>query len=245
MSAAYGPLAYWYDKLTLDVPYEAFADFYETEFAADGGKYSTVLDFCCGTGTLTWIMAKRGYEMIAADESVDMLMQASQKAAEGVIPPLFLCQEASQIDLNDTVDAAICSLDGVDYIPPEELPEVFRRLHLFVRPDGLVIFDVKTPEWFRSADGEIFLDETEDMLCIWRADFDEDENALCYGMDIFSKQGRMWRRESEEHVEYAHEPEDLKGLLESAGFENVRIRTDCPQSDKGRIFIIAKNSSIY
>lgn len=245
MSTAYGPLAFWYDRLTQDIPYEAFADFYEKEFAADGGSFKSLLDFCCGTGTLTWIMAQRGYEMIAADESVDMLMQASGKAAENVIPPLFLCQEATEIDLNDTVDAAICSLDGVDYIPPEDLPEVFRRLHLFVRPDGLVIFDVKTPQWFRSIDGEIFVDETEDMLCLWRADFDEEENSICYGMDIFSKQGKLWRRENEEHVEYAHEPAMLKKLLENAGFEKVKICTECPQAEGGRIFIVAKRNSIY
>ncbi len=245
MSVSYGPLAFWYDRLTTDIPYEAFADFYEKEFAADGGEFTSLLDFCCGTGTLTWIMAQRGYDMVAADESVDMLMQASGKAADVRIPPLFLCQEATEIDLNDTVDAAICSLDGVDYIPPEDLPEVFRRLHLFVRPDGLVIFDVKTPEWFRSIDGEIFVDETEDMLCLWRADFDDEENAICYGMDIFSKAGRHWRRESEEHIEYAHEPETLGRLLREAGFVKVKICTECPQSDKGRIFIVAKRDSIY
>lgn len=245
MSSAYGPLAFWYDKLTQDIPYADFADFYENEFKNCGGSFRTVLDFCCGTGTLTWIMAQRGYEMIASDESVDMLMQASCKAADDVIPPLFLCQEASAIDLNDTVDAAICSLDGVDYIPPEELPEVFHRLHLFVRPDGLVIFDIKTPQWFRSIDGEIFVDETEDMLCLWRADFDFEENSVCYGMDIFSKRGRLWQRDSEEHIEYAHEPEMLKALLEKAGFVDVKLCTECPQGDKGRMFIVAKRDSVY
>ena len=64
---AYGPLAFWYDRLTLDIPYEAFVDFYEKEFSADGGEFKILLDLCCGTGTLTWLLAERGYEMIAAD----------------------------------------------------------------------------------------------------------------------------------------------------------------------------------
>ena len=162
MSISYGPLASWYDRLTGDVPYEAFLAFYEAEFAKAQGGYHTVLDLCCGTGTLTWLMAERGYEMIACDASPDMLMQATGKAADAEIPPLFLCQEASELDLFGTVDAAVCSLDGMDYIPPEELGEVFRRLHLFVRPYGLVIFDIRTPDWFRSIDGEIFVDESED-----------------------------------------------------------------------------------
>lgn len=241
---AYGPLAFWYDRLTLDIPYEAFVDFYEKEFSADGGEFKILLDLCCGTGTLTWLLAERGYEMIAADASPDMLMQAASKAAEVSVPPLFLCQEASALDLYGTVDAAVCSLDGMNYIPESELPEVFHRLHLFVRPGGLLIFDIKTPEWFRSVDGSVSVDETEDMLCLWRAEFDTEENAICYGMDIFSKSGSLWRRDSEEHIEYAHSPERLAELLGIAGFENVRLCCDCPQSDGGRLFITAKRNGV-
>ena len=64
-------------------------------------------------------------------------------------------------------------------------------------------------------------------------------------MDIFSREGKLWRRESEEHIEYAHEPEWLKAMLENAGFENVRLCSDCPQGDSGRMFIVASNTSIY
>ena len=241
---AYGPLAFWYDRLTLDIPYEAFVDFYEKEFSADGGEFKVLLDLCCGTGTLTWLLAERGYEMIAADASPAMLMQAASKAAEVSVAPLFLCQDASALDLYGTVDAAVCSLDGMNYIPESELPEVFHRLHLFVRPGGLLIFDIKTPEWFRSVDGSVSVDETEDMLCLWRAEFDTEENAICYGMDIFSKSGSLWRRDSEEHIEYAHSPERLAELLEIAGFENVRLCCDCPQSDGGRLFITAKRNGV-
>ena len=239
MSVAYGPLASWYDSLTQDVDYGAFAAFYEKIFASKVGEHRTVLDLCCGTGTLTWLMAERGYEMIAVDASEDMLMQAASKSADVPVTPMFICQDAAELDLYGTVDAAVCSLDGMDYIPPEELPEVFRRLHLFIRPGGQLIFDIRTPEWFRSIDGGVFVDESEDMLCLWRADFDEAENAICYGMDIFEKQGRLWRRESEEHIEYAHSPEMLKTLLEAAGFDEVGVRTDCPQGDMGRVFICA------
>ena len=134
--SCYSGLAPWYDKLTGDVPYGSFADFYEREFRADGGEFSMLLDLCCGTGTLTWELARRGYEMIAVDQSPDMLMEAQSKAVSDVTPPLFICQEAGELDLYGTVDAAVCSLDGMNYIPAEELPELFHRLHLFIRPEG-------------------------------------------------------------------------------------------------------------
>ena len=94
-------------------------------------------------------------------------------------------------------------------------------------------------------DGEIFVDETDDVLCLWRADFSKEENTLLYGMDLFSRRGKLWQRECEEHVEYAHSPEALKAALEKAGFEQVRFFTYCPQGDRGRMFVSAKNTSIY
>ena len=237
--SSYSSLAAWYDQLTGDVPYSAFADFYETEFARTGGEFRLVLDFCCGTGTLTAEMSRRGYEMIGADASVEMLMQAREKCADLACPPLFLHQRAEELDLYGTVDAAICSLDGMNYLEPALLPELFRRLHLFVRPGGLVLFDVKTPDWFRSLDGNIFLDEKDDVFCVWRADFHPEQNAVVYGMDLFERRGRLWQRSGEEHVEYAHEPEDLKRLLEQAGFVSVTLHRDGPQHDQGRLFVSA------
>ncbi len=245
MASSYGPLSLWYDTLTGDIPYGEFADFYEAQFGIDGGEFKTLLDLCCGTGTLTALMAHRGYEMIAVDASVDMLMQASGKASDAEIVPLYLCQDACELDLYGTVDAAYCSLDGINYISPDKLGRVFDRLHLFVRPYGLFIFDIKTPESFRALDGEIFVDETDDVLCLWRADFSEEDNTLLYGMDLFSRRGKLWQRECEEHIEYAHSPEALKAMLERSGFEQVEFFSDCPQGDRGRMFISAKNTSIY
>ena len=238
--SCYSFLAPWYDKLTGDVPYERFADFYEAEFRRDGGEFRLLLDLCCGTGTLTTVLSRRGYEMIAVDSSVEMLMEAQSKSAGLETPPLFLCQDAAALDLYGTVDAAVCSLDGMNYIPPEDLPEVFRRLRLFVRPGGLLIFDIRTPEFLRSLDGSVFVDETDDVLCLWRADYDEELAAIVYGMDIFSRRKSLWEREREEHIEYAHAPETLKALLEGAGFTDVQFRCDAPQGDAGRLFIVTK-----
>ena len=243
--SAYEPLAAWYDVLTQDVDYGAFADFYEAVFRADGGEMHTLLDLCCGTGTLTCLMAERGYEMIAADASAEMLMQAQIKAAElpaGSTPPLFLCQSAEELDLYGTVDAAVCCLDGFNYISLDALGEVFRRLHLFVRPGGLLVFDIRTPEFLRSLDGQVFVDEKEDVLCLWRADYDETAGVMRYGMDLFERAGALWQREREEHVEYAHTLDWLSETLAAAGFDRVQVFTGTPQYEAGRQFISARRA---
>ena len=242
--SAYGPLAPVYDKFTNDVCYSDFADFYENIFSERSKAVKTLLDVGCGTGSLTAIMAQRGYEMIAADESSDMLCIAQEKFAEfsDVIPPLFLCQSMTELDLYGTVDAALSCLDAVNYLPPSDLPELFRLLHLFIEPSGILIFDINSPERLRSLDGLTSVDEDENCLCLWRADYNEEEKALYYGMDLFTRRGRFWQRSCEEHVEYSHEPDDLVKHLNDAGFKNLEIRTDGPQNELGRVFIIAENS---
>ena len=241
----YGPLAAWYDALTGDVPYGSFAEYYEAEFARDGGEFRLLLDLCCGTGTLTAELCRRGYEMIAADRSEEMLMEAREKCEAFSPAPLFLCQSAQQLDLYGTVDAAVCSLDGINYLPPEDLDEVFHRLSLFIRPGGLLIFDVKSPESLRALDGSVSVDEDEDLLCLWRADYDRDGDCLVYGMDLFEREGELWRRSGEEHVEYAHERAFLRDALAARDFEAIRFDPHGPQGELGRVFVIAKRREYH
>ena len=79
MSGPYGPLAARYDALTGDVPYPALTDWYEHAFAQSGRAVRTVLDLCCGTGTLSLLLAERGYELICVDASAEMLSVFQQK----------------------------------------------------------------------------------------------------------------------------------------------------------------------
>ncbi len=65
------------------------------------------------------------------------------------------------------------------------MKRALQRLHLFVAPGGVFLFDVNTPCKLRSLDGQVFLDEREDLYCVWRADFDRRSRICTYGMDIF------------------------------------------------------------
>lgn len=242
--SAYAGLAGQYDAFTGDVPYGDFADLYERIFSTRGKSPRVLLDLACGTGTLARLMAGRGYELIAADASPDMLSEVMDKFADAAdcVPPVLLCQSMQELDLYGTVDAVYSSLDSFNYLNEADLQEVLRRLALFTEPGGLLIFDVNTPERFRSLDGQVFVDESDSALCLWRAEFREDENCLVYGMDIFQRAGRLWSREQEEHVEYAHSEAFIRSALEQAGFYDIEVIRDGPQSQFGRIFFVAANS---
>ena len=208
----------------------------------------TVLDLACGTGSLTCELARRGYETIGADLSEEMLAVAREKASaldEGVIPPLLLHQPMEKLDLYGTIDACVCCLDSVNYVTrPDRLRRAFQRVHLFLMPGGLFIFDADTPEKLRAMDGQVFLDETEDTYCVWRGEWSPRRRVCTFGMDLFRREGDVWLRGEELHEEYAYEPEELEDYLRQAGFRDIRRYGDRtlrrPREGEQRIFFTAR-----
>lgn len=113
---SYEALAASYDELTEDVEYEKRADFVEKLFLRAKRPVKSLLDLACGTGTMTVLFARRGYTVTGVDYSPEMLSQAQQKLAALDPPPLLLCQSMPQLRLLDSVDAAICCLDSINYL---------------------------------------------------------------------------------------------------------------------------------
>ena len=244
--SAYETLAPVYDRLTADVDYAAWADYVERHFRRQKRPVRTVLDLACGTGTMSCILAGRGYELIGADASSDMLAVAEEKARTAAgVRPVFLCQSMERLDLYGTVDACICLLDSVNYVTePARLAKAFRRVWLFLEPGGLFLFDVDTPEKLRSLDGQVFLDEDDDVFCLWRGAWSEKRRCCTLGMDLFLRQGETWRRTQEEHRERAYEPEKLETMLTEAGFVRIRRygerKMRAPGPGEQRIFFTAQ-----
>lgn len=220
---AYKALAVSYDRLTSDVDYEATVKFYRQILNAEKVHPRTAADLACGTGSVTAILAKMGIPTTGVDMSEDMLTVAQQKTMELTPRPFFSCQRLERLRLPRAVDLAVCALDSLDYITePEKCQEAIRRVYKALNPGGIFIFDVNTPEKLRAMDGQVFLDEDDDVYCVWRGEFDEQTNICSYGMDLFQRQGKLWSRSFEEHREYALFCRDTDGLLKAGGLHKNR-----------------------
>ena len=223
---SYETLSAYYDRFTEDVGYAGWADFFERVFAREGVQPRLILDLACGTGSLTRLLADRGYEMIGADASPDMLMQAMQNTMDCDPRPLFLNQRMEDLDLYGTVDVCLCCLDSINYVTdPDTLQKAFERVHLFLEPQtGLFVFDVNTPEKFARIDGNAYVREDEDVFCVWQAAV---EDGLCaYQFDIFERDGEAWTRAQETHEERVYPLEQLAAMLERAGFSEIKTYGD-------------------
>ena len=242
---AYHALAVSYDRLTNDVDYGRTVDFYRQIMDAERVCPRTAVDLACGTGSVALILAQQGLRVTAVDMSEEMLTVAQQKAASLDNPPMFICQPLQELYLPRAVDLAVCALDSLDYITnPEDCQEAIRRIYKSLNPGGILIFDVNTPEKLRAMDGQVFIDEDDDVFCVWRGEFDEETNICSYGMDLFQRQGNLWSRSFEEHREYAYSQEQLTKYLKNAGFTHIRTYGDChmapPQPGEQRIYFSAR-----
>ena len=246
---AYHALAVSYDRLTNDVDYEATVAFYYEILNREGLSPRTAVDLACGTGSVSAILARKGLRVTGVDLSEEMLTVAQQKTADLDNPPQFVCQSLEKLCLPRGVDLAVCALDSLDYITdPADCARAIQRVYKALNPGGIFIFDVNTPEKLRAMDGQVFLDEDEDVYCVWRGEFDEKTNICSYGMDLFQRRGKMWERSCEEHREYAYSREQLAGYLKAAGFTHIEVWADrqlvSPRLGEQRIYLKARKGRI-
>ena len=242
---AYKALAVSYDRLTNDVDYKAVVAFYKEILDREGVTPRTAIDLACGTGSVAILLAEQGLQVTAVDMSEDMLTVAAQKASGMSNPPRFVCQSLQELHLPRGVDLAVCALDSLDYITePKDCALAIRRIYKALNPGGIFIFDVNTPEKLRAMDGQVFLDEDEDVYCVWRGEFDEKTNICSYGMDLFQREGQCWFRSFEEHREYAYSREQLTSYLKDAGFTHIEVYADrcfeAPAEGEQRIYFKAR-----
>ncbi|MCL2593238.1 MAG: class I SAM-dependent methyltransferase [Defluviitaleaceae bacterium] len=223
----YNNFAYIYDNFMKNIPYEKWVLFIEKIFEENGLNPELVLDLACGSGTLTTIFAKKGYDMIGIDLSQDMLMVATEKAFAENLSILYLNQDMREFELYGTVDACFCLCDGLNYITCErDLLTVFKLVKNYLNPSGLFIFDVNTEFKFKNILGEnVFAKSDEDSAYIWENFYDEDTKINEYSVDFFAKdeESGLYERFEEIHYQKAYSAQVISSLLEKAGFEILNI----------------------
>lgn len=243
----YTAFASVYDRLMADVDYPAWARFYRDMLESCGIEQGKVCECACGTGSLTLLLASMGYQMTGVDISADMLFEASQKARKfGAMIP-FVKQDMRRLHLHRQMDAVLCTNDGVNYLEnAEQLSEFFRAVYLSLRAGGAFIFDLSTPYKLEHVLGNSFLgDETEDIAYLWRNHFSKSRLLVELDLAIFLRQkDGSYLRIGEHQKQYVHTAKQLEGLLQKAGFIEIRFfgdqYMDVPTLKEKRWHIVAR-----
>lgn len=240
----YQDLAEVYDRLQ-EIDYQEFVDYYEKVFKRFNIAPELVLDIGCGTGNITIPMAKRGYDMIGLDLSVEMLDIAREKAMAEGMEILFLNQDMTEFELYGTVGAMISALDSVNYLTEDgQLESMLKLLHYYLDIGGIFIFDINTEYKFKSIlDNHSFVYDQDDVYCVWNNQYDEDEKICYFDLNIFTQNGDgSYTRTDEYQQERAYGIEEIKNIIEKCGLELLglydNLSFDAPNEESERIFFV-------
>lgn len=245
---SYTAFAGIYDRMIAeDVDYGKICDFIENVFAERDIAPELIADIACGTGGVTIPLAERGYDMIGIDRSDAMLDVARRKdRGNGV---LFINQPIERLDLYGTVGAAVCMTDGFNYVLSDKtLLEALKRFRTcFLDKGGVLIFDVRSDFCLRNTHADkTFVYDSDDIFYVWENKYLEKKHLCEMTVNFFKKSKNGYRRITETQIQRGRSEEELRTILERAGFVNITCYSDTAfsptEKSSERLWFVCENS---
>jgi len=239
--ASFGLIAPFYDELMRSVPYRMWSGYYLLLLSQQSVRPKRILDVCCGTGVVTEMLHREGFEMTGVDLSAPMIEEARRKAAKKKLPIRYECQDAAEMSLAESFDAAYSFFDSLNYITdPHRLSLAIGRVAAHLEPGGSFVFDLNTAYAFEQR----MFDQRQThprakVRYEWKGNWDPIRRMIRVEMK-FWRDGKEFY---EEHIQRAHSDEEIRQMLADAGFEQVRAyhsyTLDPPRRSSDRVHYTA------
>ncbi|MCX4323193.1 MAG: class I SAM-dependent methyltransferase [Lachnospiraceae bacterium] len=210
---------------------------------------NTILDLGCGTGTLTELLARGGYDMIGVDNAEEMLRIAMEKRERSGLDILYLLQDMRELELYGTVGTVVSVCDSLNYLLEEEdIVRTFERVNNYLYPQGIFIFDFNTVYKYAVVIGDATIAENrEDCSFIWENYYHEEQEINEYDLTVFVAEGTLFRRFQEVHYQRGYRLEQIKALLTRAGLEFLEaLDADTHgrvTKESERIYVVARKGA--
>ena len=237
---SYKAFAQFYDYLTENVDYKVRSDYISNFFSEYNNGGNKVLDLACGTGTMSLLLAEKGYLVTGIDLSDDMLTVAENKC-DGKVK--FLKGNMTDFSLPDKFDYCLCSLDSINHLDGiKEVKKCFDCVYNSLNNNGVFVFDVNTVYKHKNVLGDnTFVFDEEDFFLSWDNEY-VGNNTVRILLDFFVFNGRNYDRFSEEFYEKAYETKELLSILSCFKIIGIydELTMDKPKDDSERLYFVCK-----
>ena len=107
---------------------------------------AAILDFGCGTGVLSFELAKKGFNLTSIDLDLSPLnlLQSKIKYPSNIT---FIEHDFLTMNFESQKFKAIVALDVLEHIPLEILPEYLKKFDELLQPNGFIIVSGPTENW--------------------------------------------------------------------------------------------------
>jgi ubiquinone/menaquinone biosynthesis C-methylase UbiE len=189
-----------------------------------------ILEPMCGSGRFLIPLLKRGFDIEGVDASSHMLEACHASCKKKALTPVLYEQSVEQMDLARQYGLVFIPAGSFCLITElQQAKECLKRIYEFMLPHAKFVLEVETPRaqpvhagqwggrWVERPDGS-------KILLSWLSLYDEKEQ-ICRAINRYElfKAETLLETEFEEFTLRFYEPAEFRGLLETAGFENIRL----------------------
>ncbi|KGX84588.1 class I SAM-dependent DNA methyltransferase [Pontibacillus litoralis] len=152
---------------------------------SNGTNNNTILDLCCGTGTLLLNFAENSYQGMGIDISADMLAVAKENLDEYRDKVKLVERDVTEFEVTSKYDLFTSTADALNHLPDlNALESCFKCVKDAITNEGLFIFDINTPGGITRGEG-MALFENESVFVLRNESFEQLNNkgiSIVYGM---------------------------------------------------------------
>lgn len=230
MSTYAGRHAELYDLIYAEKPYgEEAAFIHKCLQRFSIGSTKRLLELACGTCTHALELEALGYEIVAVDNSEDMLTVARRKATEGSSRIRFLRQDLRSLDVpGGAFDVATCLFDSIGYVETNRaLLNVLGGVNKHLRPNGIFVFEFwHAAAMLRTYDPvrvRRWVTESGDLIRISRTSLDVVSQVAEVAYTIIElRSDGSFSELREIHRNRYFQVQEMAALLDQAGLEPVK-----------------------
>jgi len=161
-----------------------------------------------------------GYEPTGVDCSVHQLRHARRNAQNAHL----VCADIRELALARRFDVITCMFDSLNYLTePADLARALKRIAAHLTESGLFIFDVNTWEGLQDRWRAMSAFRDPGRLILVDSSFDEEAGLGHCLITGFLREGNLWRRFDEEHIQRGYRGAEIDAMPADAGLSFEKL----------------------